>query len=257
MKFYINKTALFLSVALAGCTHSISNVDTAGKTNSPVFPEIQSAVRGDGTYISFEEIAKVKPGMTKHNIYELVGVPHFNEGVFGVKEWDYILHIGTASGNEITCQYKVLFDSRLRVGSTWFKPENCLTLANDAAAASSFSKEISAEALFAFADSQLSPQGVETIRQIAMELKQAGQELKTIKVTGHTDRIGSQEKNYQLSLARAQSVKNILVANGISPESIRTDGVGSTMPRVMCPGAKSPAVVACLSPNRRITIEVK
>lgn len=257
MKFPINKVALVFLVALAGCTHSISNVDMAGNTKDPIFPEIHNAVRDDGTYISFENISKVKPGMTKENIYELIGVPHFNEGVFAVKEWDYILHIGTASGKEITCQYKILFDSRLKVGSTWFKPENCLTLANDVETAQSLRKDISAEALFAFSNSQLSPQGVEKIRQIAMEIKQAGQDFKTIHVTGHTDRIGSQEGNYQLSLARAQSVKNILVANGISSSSILIDGVGATMPRVMCPGAKSPKVVECLSPNRRITIDIK
>ncbi|EPK3898289.1 OmpA family protein [Enterobacter ludwigii] len=257
MKLHINKLAIAFSMALVGCTHSISDVDKAGKTASPVFPDLNQAVVGEGSYVTLENISRIKPGMTKHNLYEMIGVPHFNEGVLGVKEWDYIVHIPTAEGEEITCQYKVLFDSRMKIGSTWFKPENCLTLAGQKRKGDTYNKDISAEALFAFAESRLSAQGVNKIRQVAEEIQQTSNKPQNIKVTGHTDRIGSQEKNYLLSLARAQAVKEILIEQGISPSVIAIEGMGSMMPRVMCPGPVSPAVIACLAENRRITIEVK
>ena len=49
-------------------------------------------------------------------------------------------------------------------------------------------------------------------------------------VTGHTDSSGSEEWNRELSAARADSVKEYLVGNGVDPDRIATKGVASTQP---------------------------
>jgi OmpA-OmpF porin, OOP family len=51
-------------------------------------------------------------------------------------------------------------------------------------------------------------------------------------VTGHTDRQGSLEANDRLSLARAQAVRDLLVAQGFRPELIETVGRGEREPLV-------------------------
>lgn len=240
---------------LTGCTRSLSNPDAQGKATMPVFPDTASAVRGEGSYPDVGALVKIKPGMTKSQVYELLGVPHFKEGVMRVKEWDYIFHFPVAGGSEVTCQYKVLYDSSLKVGDTHFLPENCLAQLAPAKPAV-MPRELNAEALFAFANAQLSAQGVSEIRQLAAEIRQSGQDVRQITITGHTDRFGSAESNMRLSQARAESVKQVLVASGLPANVITSIGIGASMPRVHCEGGKSAATIACLAPNRRITIDV-
>jgi outer membrane protein OmpA-like peptidoglycan-associated protein len=49
-------------------------------------------------------------------------------------------------------------------------------------------------------------------------------------VEGHTDIVGTDEVNNSLSLKRAESVKNYLVAKGIDPKRIKTKGYGEKQP---------------------------
>lgn len=51
-----------------------------------------------------------------------------------------------------------------------------------------------------------------------------------LEVTGHTDTVGTDEKNLKLSIARSESVKKFLVDHGIAASRITTDGVGSSKP---------------------------
>ena len=52
-----------------------------------------------------------------------------------------------------------------------------------------------------------------------------------IEVAGHTDSIGSEEYNQDLSVRRAQSVADYLVQNGVSRDRLRVAGFGETRPR--------------------------
>ncbi len=52
----------------------------------------------------------------------------------------------------------------------------------------------------------------------------------TILVAGHTDSSGSEELNQTLSERRANAVKNIMVAQGITPARVTTVGFGESQP---------------------------
>lgn len=52
----------------------------------------------------------------------------------------------------------------------------------------------------------------------------------TIEVKGHTDNVGTDIYNQELSIARAKAVVNYLRENGISEKRLRYSGYGSTMP---------------------------
>ena len=52
----------------------------------------------------------------------------------------------------------------------------------------------------------------------------------TIEVQGHTDNVGTEEYNYQLSLSRAQAVVDYLVRKGIASRKVTSKGFGSTIP---------------------------
>src|SRR5690606_27915923 len=117
-------------------------------------------------------------------------------------------------------------------------------------------RELNAEALFAFSSAKLSASGQERIRQLARHLMGDTLNGKRIVVTGHTDRIGNSAENLQLSLQRAVSVRLALIPNGVPAGMIDVRGMGVTMPKVQCSGGKSPAIIRCLAPNRRITVDI-
>lgn len=54
--------------------------------------------------------------------------------------------------------------------------------------------------------------------------------LTRIELGGHTDNTGNEERNRQLSSARAEAVKKYLVSKGISPLRVSTKGYGSEIP---------------------------
>jgi outer membrane protein assembly factor BamE (lipoprotein component of BamABCDE complex) len=114
---------LMLSLALAGCGN-LSKVDDHGQSASPVWPDIALATRPQGSYPDLNQLAMVKAGMNKDQLYDLLGRPHFQEGFFMVREWDYLFHVQTPAGDEL-CQYKVLFDRDRTARSFYWRTPSC------------------------------------------------------------------------------------------------------------------------------------
>ena len=67
-------------------------------------------------------------------------------------------------------------------------------------------------------------------------------------VEGHTDSSGKDEYNLKLSRLRAESVRSILVAGGVSPDRVESQGYGKTRP------VASNDTVAGKAQNRRVEI---
>ena len=72
----------------------------------------------------------------------------------------------------------------------------------------------------------------------------------SIKVHGHTDDVGSDAYNQELSERRAQAVRDYLVEAGIGAQIITTKGYGKSKPLVT---AKTPEARA---KNRRVEVEI-
>ncbi len=113
---------------------------------------------------------------------------------------------------------------------------------------------LEAERTFEFNSAKLGP-GMGKLEEIANTLK-AQPDIPNIRVTGHTDRIGSDRYNMKLSQERADAVKARLVELGIPAEKIEARGMGKTNPLVPCEGIKKrKALIECLAPNRRVEVE--
>ncbi len=87
---------------------------------------------------------------------------------------------------------------------------------------------LSADALFDFNKSVLKPEGKTAIDN---ELKRTkfeggGVGVRSIKVVGNTDSIGSAAYNQKLSERRANAVKDYLVSKGVPADKIQTEGHG-------------------------------
>ncbi len=79
-----------------------------------------------------------------------------------------------------------------------------------------------------------------------------------VHVSGHTDRLGSQQYNQKLSERRADAVAKYLASKGVPASKIETIGMGKTLPIKSCPDQKDrKALIACLAPNRRVEVEIR
>ncbi|HEX6945216.1 MAG TPA: OmpA family protein [Casimicrobiaceae bacterium] len=118
---------------------------------------------------------------------------------------------------------------------------------------------LASKALFDFDKAVLRPEGRAAIdSEIISKLPQV-QKLELVLVTGHTDRIGSQQYNQKLSERRADAVRDYLVSKGVPKDKIETLGMGKTqpVPGVVCDQKNLKELIACLQPNRRVEVEVK
>ena len=58
---------------------------------------------------NWDNVRMIERGMNKDQLYNLIGRPHFSEGLYGVEEWDYAFQLSLNGVHKI-CQYKILFD---------------------------------------------------------------------------------------------------------------------------------------------------
>ncbi|HKQ94470.1 MAG TPA: peptidoglycan -binding protein [Aestuariivirgaceae bacterium] len=95
------------------------------------------------------------------------------------------------------------------------------------------------EVLFTKGSADINPEGQEEMRKLAIALRELEQEIPTdlawvLRVDGHTDvdPISSSafRSNWDLSAARAISVVNFLVANGVQPQHLVAAGFGEFQP---------------------------
>lgn len=240
--------AVLAATSLVGCGN-LSNVNAQGKTDNPVWPDIKdSSFNHDGTqygsWPNWNDVDLIEPGMNKDQIYNLLGRPHFNEGLFGVREWDYVFNF-RENGQHKICQFKVLFDKQMNAQSLLWYPENC---------AERHEFELSGDFLFDFNVATLSQRGREHLGQVAAKLKT--QKINHIRVAGYTDRLGSDAYNLKLSQQRADAVKQYLASAGIPMEKISAVGYGKTHQIKSCDGETGQALKDCLAPNRRVVINV-
>lgn len=256
----MNKTlfgaVIIASLGLAGCG-SLSQVDAEGRTDEPVFPKVEDVSLDTGTYPNADNLRQVQTsveanGMTRDQLYDLLGRPHFAEG-FKVREWDYLFHFTTANGRK-TCQFKVLFDKDRIARSYHWAPAECKDILDSGQNVEKpFS--LSGDVGFAFGSATLTAAGLEAVRSIAASIKPLTH-VNSVTVSGHTDRIGDDELNLRLSQQRAESVQRALVAEGIPVTKIKAAGYGKQRPLVRCEQQNRSDLIACLSPNRRVDIEV-
>ncbi|GGK07996.1 OmpA family protein [Luteimonas terricola] len=123
----------------------------------------------------------------------------------------------------------------------------------------SFNHTLSGDALFAFGKASvdnLSDAGRAELDALA-ERVLSTPDIEAIRVIGHSDRIGKDAANVELSRKRAAAVRDYLVAAGVSAGQITAVGRGSVEPVAACEGERNQALIDCLAPNRRVEVRVQ
>ncbi len=259
---------LMLATALSACATK-SDVKADGTTDHPVFPEVSrispSFDNKMGTFPTTDELVQIKAGMTKDQFYKLLGRPHFNEGMFAVREWDYVFHFhtpGQGTNDVTTCQFKIIYDTDKFARSFHWKavdPQDAVCPPSSKPEQATQRVSIEADALFAFDKSgtgDMSAAGKAKLEEFADKVKRFDK-LNAIRIIGYTDRLGNEAYNQGLSERRAETVRRYLVNLGVPAGVISAEGRGESNPIQQCNGNLSrQALIECLQANRRVDIEV-
>ena len=258
------------AVALSACS-SLTKVSSSGTTDQPVWPKWDRVTlnKNRGTFPDLGSLRQVRAGLTKDDLYYLIGRPHYGE-MWRPREWNYLFHFhtpGQGTNGVTTCQFKVLFDKNMFSNETYWHavdPENATCPPQQPAPAEPMQQQhhhytLSADVLFAFdrsSEQALQPRGREELTELAAQLRNFEQ-LNSITVIGHTDYLGSDAYNQNLSQQRAETVRRYLAAQGLPADKIREVGMGESQPVTQCDnhGGRS-QLIACLQPNRRVEIQV-
>lgn len=265
-----------LAAAVSACSTPTS-VTKEGTTDNPVWPKWDSVTfdKDRGTFPNLASLKEVKAGLTKDQLYYLLGRPHYDE-VWRPREWNYLFHFhtpGVGTDGVTTCQFKVLFDSNKIARSFYWNPVDPI----DGACPPVLTKPaeppvivgpkahgvqrytLSADALFAFDKYRLedmNAKGRAELDELAEKLKTFDQ-LNGVLVVGHTDYLGTDEYNLTLSRNRADTVSRYLIQRGVPAGILRSYGAGEREPIKQCTdNGNRTELIKCLQPNRRVMVEV-
>lgn len=261
MKLLSAVSMLAVMVSFAGCASDGTVIKDDGTTDAPKWHQWDDVTFDNtkGTFPNLQGLKQVRNGMTKDQLYELIGRPQYQDG-WRPNQWNYLFHFttpGQGRNGITTCQYKVIFDKNGYARSFYWHPisKHDGVCPPDQPVQKTF--KLPGDALFAFDRSglgDLQRDGIRALDLLVAELKQY-KDLKAVKIDGYTDRLGSYEHNMRLSEARANTVKHYLVSQGIPADIIQTEGKGPANQVVSCAGIPySQALRDCLLPNRRVEV---
>ena len=111
--------------------------------------------------------------------------------------------------------------------------------------------------LFAFDSAELTPQARREIERMAFVLNHPQAATRRITLEGHTDAIGTEVYNLDLSRRRAEGVAQELVARGVQRDRLTSEGFGKqrpVAPNALTDGKDNPAGRAL---NRRVEAVVR
>ncbi|KEQ52680.1 OmpA family protein [Sphingobium chlorophenolicum] len=245
--------ALLLCMSPAGAAGPVFLPDIAPSSE---FPDPGRATRREGVFLPPETPRLLTPGMTKRQVYALLGVPHFREGLIGERQWDYILDFYTGSGTEYrVCRLQLRWDRKMRLEKlAWsdsecrdmvYRPAPVREVAVDPKPMVAASRELALTLYFDFDKAEVREEG----RRDLTAFIEANRRQR-LSVTGFTDSVGQEAYNDRLSLMRADAVAGILVAMGVPLPDLQVSGAGERSP------ARRPEHVPDDPLNRRVVVRV-
>lgn len=257
-----------LALGLSACGNVSRNVAEDGSNAQELVwpkPDDVTPMHRGGTFPEIDHLRELHAGLNKQQISQLIGWPHFEEGIWGVREWNYVFNFRDAGSGQVTvCQFKILFDHDKLARGFYWKPEDCARYMNPpppapVAKAEPQETTLSTDALFAFdrySLKDITDGGRAQLDALAARLLDEKDRIAHISVVGYTDRLGSDDYNQVLSQRRADTVAQYLVAKGVPQDVIGAEGRGKAEPVVQCADQARSKLIACLAPNRRVVVRV-
>ncbi len=223
-----------------------------------VFDELDEPYLRVGANVDHAVVDSVREGMTVDEVAYRLGGPESVKHHDEVSDWHYNINLPfSGSDSVVVCQYRVEFDADGYVSTTDWRRRHCESLFTGVAPRSAELVTLSSDVLFDFDSHEVTAEGRKELEELARQLKQSYEE-PLITLVGHTDRIGSDDYNLELSERRVASVRRVLSDQGIARDAIVAEGRGSREPVVKCDADtySEAQLKECLRPNRRVEIEV-
>ncbi len=228
----------------------------------------------DDFYGNESDLNNLRTGLNKDQVQMLIGNTHFLPKLMTDRTWHYIFKFRELDKPDIICQYQIQFDEQMKVSASYFNKPTCVfhlqplpvgtVIETEAPVAvplpANAQLSLPTNMLFGFNKSKLNdlPEAVrDTLRTFVQKLKANIATLEGITIIGHTDRLGNDDQNLKLSTARAETIKEFFVLQGVDAEKIKAVGKGSTAPLNECTDTDRKKLIDCLAPNRRVDIEFK
>ncbi len=278
LKLRLRKLWLLPIAVGLSATASAASINTFERAIT--FPEKAKVIRfvKADFYANESDLNNLQTGLNKDQVRMLIGNTQLLTRLMTDRTWHYIFKFRELDKPDLICQYQIQFDEQMKVSGSYFDRPACVyhlkplpvgtVLETEAPKLAPTAVALPASAqfslptnmLFGFNKSKLNdlPESVrDTLRTFAQQLKANIATLESITIIGHTDRLGNDEQNLKLSSARAETIKDFFVLQGVDAEKIKSEGKGSSAPLAECTDTDRKKLIDCLAPNRRVDIEFK
>ncbi|PZT85103.1 MAG: cell envelope protein SmpA [Citromicrobium sp.] len=113
--------------------HSASTEAGGVVVDADAFTENNRTLRKKGVTVGSAQLMPIRPGVDKDTIYNLIGPPHFNEGI--TRRWNFVIFIAGEAPEPLRCRLRIDFgDPRdgynVVVRQMTWSSEECLAAAN-------------------------------------------------------------------------------------------------------------------------------
>ena len=110
--------------SLAACAGVPGRASSPSPEPAIAFPDPASAAIPGGVFVDTSRLAQVQPGLARSQVYALIGMPHFSEGM-DASHWNYVFNYRDDADQVQQCQFLVAFDTNDRVNDMHWQPDGC------------------------------------------------------------------------------------------------------------------------------------
>ena len=236
-------TANFLEKMMAAASAGAVSADSAKKVGKMAIDMGGASFTVSGMMTNVER-GVVPVSILVNNVVTALPARHFRgmlTGEDGNRNAD--MYVLDDPANPILLQFRVGEDSMTVVRIDW----PSASTAKNMEAALAARKPVDVYGIyFAYNSAEIRPQSDSTLDAIAAMMKR--DPTWQLTVTGHTDNVGGDASNLKLSQRRSASVKEALVARGISAARLATGGSGASSPKA------ANATLVGRAQNRRVEL---